>query len=79
MAEGHGLSEIHGLVGLARGQFQVSASGGAEDLQEKIAQPFRWRDGSLQDLADLLFYGHPIPDRAVSKPSCPLPYARCLA
>src|SRR5947209_15876027 len=41
------LAEVHRLVRLAGRQIQARAPGGAEDLQEQIAQPLRRRDGEL--------------------------------
>ena len=45
------LLEIQRFVRFAWGQLKVYALGGAEHLQEQIAQPLRRRDGPLQDLA----------------------------
>ena len=56
MAEGRELLEVQRFVRLAWRQIQVRTPGGAKDLQEQIAQPLRRCDGSLQDLADLLFH-----------------------
>src|SRR5947209_7987200 len=68
MAEGRELLEVQRFVRLAGRQIQVRTPGGAKDLQEQIAQPLRRCDGSLQDLADLLFHGNALPGRAIPEP-----------
>src|SRR5688500_11671148 len=55
-------------MGLARGAFQIRPRVGAENPQEQVPQLLRRRDGSAQDLADLLLHGYPMPGRAGSKP-----------
>src|SRR4051794_36574320 len=61
------LFEVDGLVRLPRGKLQVRAPGRPEDLQEQIAQSFRRRDGSRQDLASLFFHRYTLPGRTVPK------------